>query len=489
MFEHYNRLGFFNPFYIEEEAKLRIEPDFPSIIQHVQHRVIDPAAIVEIFSKNHCFADRTPIQGIQRTPWMARPDAAGEGWEFCEIPEHGERLISTEAAAGELFSRLQEEVLELVEGRTTVGILLSGGMDSRMVAGALDRLITTRRLDNVRVVALSWGNENSRDAVYAAEIARRLGWEWEHFVVSAEDVLRNIHETAKRGCEYSPIHLHAMPRIRELGGLDCILAGSFGDSVGRAEFSGKNVHALQPLDTGISNRYHMLDPHLYRSHHDALHEDLETYHRRFPRPEPYQQCELDQQLHYMRRMINPCMGVINEKIPVFQLFSKPSVFGFMWSMAPHLRNNDIYRSMMQHFSHRLDDIPWARTGLPFPQTQGEADGLGKIHDSYRQIINHEIFDTVRQMVLSTEVSRLNLFNMDALESLLTCNRILPHASRTWLDDKLLWIASLSEFARLYQVQGLPRIARTPGARFVDRVAAPVELLTEKAAGRLKRFRN
>ena len=488
MFEHYDRLGFFNPFYVADETGFHIDPDFSKIIRHSRDRLIDPVAVVEILIKNYCFADRTPIRGIRRTPWMAKPNASGDGWEFFDLPAHGDRVVGADAIADELFARLKDEVLELVEGRKTVGILLSGGMDSRMVAAALDCLITSGRLEGMKVVALSWGNEDSRDAVYSAEIARRLGWEWEHFVVTAGDVVTNIRETAKRGCEYSPIHLHAIPKIRELGGLDCILAGSFGDSVGRAEFSGKDVHALQPIDAGITNRYRMLDARLFETYREACHEDVETYHRRFPRPAAYQQNELDQQLHYMRRMINPCMGIINEKIPVYQLFSKPSVFGFMWSIAPQLRTNEIYRSMMRHYCHRIGDIPWARTGLPFPQTHGETDGLESIHDSYRHIINHEIFDTLKQMVLSEEVSRLGLFNMDALESLLAINRLLPHPDRTWLDDKLLWIASLSEFAKLYHIRGVSQKERTFGDRFVGKAVAPTEFFTEKVVNKIKKFR-
>jgi len=33
------------------------------------------------------------------------------------------------------------------------------------------------------------------------------------------------------GAEVSPLHLHAIPKINELGGVDVILAGSYGDSV------------------------------------------------------------------------------------------------------------------------------------------------------------------------------------------------------------------------------------------------------------------
>ena len=486
MFQHYDGLGFFNPYYNVRDNRLVIHTDFRNMAETVGICRLDGAALVEIFNTNHCFADRTPVEGIFRTPWMARPNADNDGWEYAGVPGHGNTDVGTKTIAETLFRLLQEEMLEYIGERKTVGILLSGGMDSRMVAGTLDHLITTRQLSGVTVVALTWGNDNSRDAVYAGEIAKRLGWEWKHFPISAEDLLDNIRETAKRGCEYSPIHLHAMPRIRELEGLECILAGSFGDSIGRAEYSGSNVTALQPLDADLKNRYHMFRRGFVRRYKEACHDDLDHYHRRFPQPQAYQLHEQDQQLHYMRRLINACMGVINEKIPLYQLFSKPSVFGYMWSLAPARRNNLVYQQMLRLFPRPLHDIPWSRTGLPFPDAGGTPDRLEKVHTHYGSLLNREIFDTVKALVLSDRVARLGVFNMDALETLMQCNRLFARQEKTWLDEKFLWIASLSLFADLYPVEGIGEGTRTFGDLVDGKVKAPAEFLCEKGARFVKK---
>ena len=249
MFKHYNHLGFMTPYYTQgTEGHLTIVSEFAEALSGLQEpKLIDLSAVVEIISRYHCFADRTLVQGLFRTPWMAKPNAAFTDWEFADIPPHGEVLMSVEEAARHFFARLQAEVLEYCEGRSTVGILLSGGMDSRIAVGVVDYLLKTRQMA-ASIVAITWGMEQTRDVIYARQIAQRLGWDWVHYPISAEDLLNNITETAKRGCEYSPVHLHMMPKVRDMEGVDCILAASYGDSVGRAEYSGRHITRLIPFE-------------------------------------------------------------------------------------------------------------------------------------------------------------------------------------------------------------------------------------------------
>src|SRR5690606_25871175 len=87
------------------------------------------------------------------------------------------------------------------------------------------------------VTALTWGLEASRDVQYAARITELYQWNFKHFNLTADMLLHNIEVTAAMGAEFSPVHLHAMPQIAGLDGLDCILAGSYGDSIGRGEYS------------------------------------------------------------------------------------------------------------------------------------------------------------------------------------------------------------------------------------------------------------
>ncbi|MCP4541875.1 MAG: hypothetical protein GY832_32500 [Chloroflexi bacterium] len=488
MFKYYDSLGFMNPYYVVGDDKFAIENSFEKIIAKLDApRQIDVAAVVEIISRYHCFGDRTLVKGIFRTPWMAKPSEDNTEWEFAQVPPHDEKITSEEELAGGLFSRLQEEILEYCEGKSTVGLLLSGGMDSRIAAGVLDYLIKTNQI-NVNVVAITWGVDQSRDVVYAQEIARRLGWEWKHYQLSPDDLIDNIAHTAKRGCEYSPIHLHAMPRVRDLQGVDCILAASFGDSVGRAEFSGRHVTDLFPINRYVFNWFKLLKTNAYRRVGGEIDQGVETYHALFPRKKAIQQMEVEQQAHYMRRMLNPCMAVINEKIPLLQIFSKPSVFGFMWSWSPKVRNDTVYRCILDLFETSFLDIPWARTGKKYLSQETKFDDLSKYHNHYGQWIKNDIYEIVESKVLSDYTSGLNIFNMDSLKNSMKANkRLSKQVEYIKLDEIFIWIAALADFVKMYEIQGIDsRQATVDG---IDgNIVAPIQVVGYVGVNNSRKFR-
>src|SRR5690606_40411595 len=96
--------------------------------------------------------------------------------------------------------------------RKSIGVLLSGGMDSRIVAGLLQEIKNEAGNPGFDVVAITWGLPSSRDVVYATRIAKLYNWEWKHYPVGLEQLEENIQVCAENGCEYSPIHLHEIGR-------------------------------------------------------------------------------------------------------------------------------------------------------------------------------------------------------------------------------------------------------------------------------------
>src|SRR5690606_6117103 len=217
IFKYYNHLGFFNPYYYRNKGgKLVIENSFREIMNlYPEKPELDITAIIEILNKNFILGDRTLIKGINRTPWMAKPDEDHKDWIYENVPDHTEIDLDEKTIAHNLFELVCEELLEYIGTKKNIGILLSGGMDSRMVAGTLDYLIKTKRLTGVHVCALTWGNPDSRDVVYSKRIAQRLKWDWKHYMITPELIITDVNETAKRGCESSAIHLHALPQISE----------------------------------------------------------------------------------------------------------------------------------------------------------------------------------------------------------------------------------------------------------------------------------
>ncbi len=427
---------------------------------------IDPVAVLGVLMKNYILADRTMVVGVTRTPWMASPDGGG-GWKAASLPRHDKRVLSAHDIAVELEERLLAEALEFLEGRRSVGILLSGGMDSRVVAAVVRRLQETGDFAGT-VTALSWGTPDSRDVNYAATIARRFNWEFVHFPLTAELLLDNIALAGERGAEYSPVHLHAMQAVANVEGLDGILAGSYGDSVGRAEFSGHHLSDIRHILSTDLNRFSFLKKTIGKVAYDEIRRDLAAYRDRFPGRTERAYREIEMQAHYMRRQLNPCMEVIDDRIPLCQMFVHPNVFGFMWSLAPSCRTNEPYRLLLSRLPGRLLDIPWARNGRIYEGgPQQAADNLSSRNNLYGTWLRRDCRGEVLAALKSGALQSTGLFN----------ERSLDMWTRQWptdgpqradrLDEKMAWLASLSLFIKQYGVAGPED--NLEGASFSDAV--------------------
>src|SRR5690606_23496838 len=153
-------------------------------------------------------------------------------------------------------------------------------------------------------------------------------------------------------------------------GIDVILAGSYGDSVGRAEFSGKHLKKLKPMALKLKDDFGLLRHDLFKSSLPHIKRDLvDNFHLQGEMPRT-RRCEIEQQCHYMRRMLQYCMSSISLKIPLYQMFTSPQVFGLMWGLSPDVRDNGWYTLLLGALPGELLDIPWARTGLPYECERG-----------------------------------------------------------------------------------------------------------------------
>lgn len=432
-----NYLGAFDKYYsyAKNKNELVVYENFKEALSKYENREVDESSIISVLSKNFILGDKTILNGLYRTPWMSFLD--NNRWATHALPSHGNSQYSVPEIAKKLFELLCNEIEVYVGVSTRVGILLSGGMDSRMVAGVLDFLIKTKRVNVTSVTAYTWGNSDSRDVVYSKEIAVRLGWNWKHYIVDVERLWRNMELAADRGCEYSGLHLHAMPDIANdaESEVDVILAGSYGDSVGRAEFSGRHVSKVSSIFKGIPRFSYLVTFNSINNLKLQLNNEVNRYHSLFERSDDYAQHELDRQLHYMRRMLNPCMEVINEKVPLYQAFTSPQVYGFMWSLDTTVRNDNIYKELLFHFKTDLKDIPWARTGKPYGQIGVSADEFKRRHHSYQNYLqvqlharllhfvdHHDsaIIDLKRLKQLIKLTYRHQGFNFDYLEAISWC---------------------------------------------------------------------
>lgn len=420
---------------------------------------LDSLGLAEKSINTYLLGNRTLVEGVRRTPWVASCNSEGN-WQPKELPPHGSQKPGNPGLfTKHLKHALVKEIQGYIDGARTVGILLSGGMDSRVVAG-LVRHVQQLEASRFKVVGLTWGSENSRDVVYATRITEQFGWEWLHYPLSSDVLARNIRHMGKMGAEVSPLHLHAMPDVAVTPGIDVVLAGSYGDSVGRAEFSGKHLTQLKPLLNTQKDRFGILRRDLLRRVEEDLATDLIDTPHLLGDISDIRRREIEQECHYMRRMLQCCMNTISENKRFYQVFTSPGVFGLMWGLDPSVRDNRWYIYLLRELPGNLLEIPWARTGRRYDLDDGTADSYSKSYHEYGNWLRTDLRGEIVERVNSDKIRGLGLFN----------DRGLDFALKTWLrsktnsvnglDELFTWIASLHDFIEIYGIEPRSPIAET-----------------------------
>ena len=150
----------------------------------------DPAGFLSILSFGYACGDLTLLRQIRRRPWLSCVDGGGIP-RLEDIPRHDTIWLTASEIAAELLQRLSDEAESVCQKFDEVYVLLSGGLDSRIVAGVLANLRATGRL-RCTPKAVTWGLSNSRDVYYGRITAELLGFPWQHLDITAEHVWQNI---------------------------------------------------------------------------------------------------------------------------------------------------------------------------------------------------------------------------------------------------------------------------------------------------------
>lgn len=413
---------------------------------------LDLAAIASFLSFGMVGQQRTLLKEISRRPWMSRLSDAGEP-VLEMLPAHGFFTESADKIARELYRRLCDEARTACDGFPEIFILLSGGLDSRIVAGVLARLYEAGEIAT-KPVAVTWGLPDSRDVVYARKIAQILGFDWQHVEFGPEEVLENIEITACHlGLLHSPEMLHAMPWFRHIPQSSLVIAGSFGDSIGRAEFAGRRL--LELTQKRPTNAYGLMKSGVFRGACVGLQRDLDEIHARGgPQAPPYARNEHWMQGFRMRGGLCHALTIINRYARVYQMFTAPEVYGFMWSLHPVRRNDDIYAVLLANELPEIAKVPWPRTNRALSgATEGAQKDLRAHYHEYTKWSSGPLYAELCRRIDAEWFEATGVFEPTAIESLAKLVGLSQERVGR-LNDIWLWLAGFRSF-----VEGIEETGR------------------------------
>lgn len=402
------QVGGFCPYWTMVDGQVNVADTAEEIILSLpgDKRVIDPVAFLELLQFNYILGNRTLVQGVQRMPWRAVLTGNGVVERRPPIP-HNNRYASPQKAAQTLRELLEEELYNITQNRKRVFLLLTGGLDSRVVAGVLKRLEPQL---HARIECVTWGQPESRDVVYASRIAAWYDWEHHHLPYDHELTWSNIIRGAIwGGAEVAGLHLHGEEWFKSIQPEDLVVAASFGDSVGRAEFG--SVHLKNLSRVPLRSKHRLLHPSLVGDLITLAEKDRETAWEGVEETGPgWVRLELDMQENYMRRMICHAMDYIRQFCSLHQAFTSYKVVSYMWSLSLDCRTDNIYYQLLKELDSKLYSLPYARTGIA-PDGSTEHDPkLSKEYHEWGKWLRNELRSRLEPLVFSSGLHKLGLFH-------------------------------------------------------------------------------
>lgn len=407
------KFGGFCPIWTRHQGKTYVSDTMEEMLNFLpkKDRVIDPSALLSLLSNLYINGDRTIIEGVYRMPWHSTLTSEGKIIRDAPLP-HSNNILSSDDASDQLIKLLEEEIIAVTKDKDTIYLLLTGGYDSRIIAGILKRIESEI---NKPIIAVTWGQENSRDINYASRIAGWFDWEIIKIPYNSNLVKDNLERSAIWGVsEVSGLHLHGMNWFSKIKKNDLALAASFGDGIGRAEFSSSHLADLNLPK--IYNPSNLFQPSIYRKNVKTVLKDRSLAWDSEPSDLPWVKNELDRQENYMRRMLCHSMDYISQYSHLYQAFSSDKVVSFMWSLDVSVRNNYIYRKTLEKLDIRLYHLAWSRNGKSFEGVEDSKTELTKdYHDIYNWIRN-ELKEDLEKLVFSGKLKDLNIFSNKNLKS-------------------------------------------------------------------------
>lgn len=407
--------GCFCPYWLKTtKSEVYISECFDEIINilPIEERDIDPVAVCSLLHFNYIHGNRTLVKGINKIPWRATLTSNGIIYRNTAIP-HNCIYEKPKDIALKLKKLLLDELFKYIRGYSNIYILLSGGLDSRVTAGLLKIL---QEKISFNVTAVTWGLDYSRDVVYAKDISKLYNWKFIHIPINSEVLKRNIFESVFYcGAEIAGIHLHGEGFFKNLTKKDLVLASSFGDSIGRGEFSGQKLKNITFQE--FKNVYGLIYPDIYKQCIPRLENDRKLAFENAKCNEYWALCELDLQENYMRRMLVHVMGYIRQWTNLEQVFTSDEVIRYIWSLSPECRNDEIYKELFKIIDMNLYSMPWARTGVAFNGTREKNNKLTKDFHEYNKWAHNDLHLFLDELINNGELNNLNIFNMDKLKRL------------------------------------------------------------------------
>lgn len=380
-------LGFRHLYWTQVNGKLVFASEVKAILEDEDfNRVVNDEAVADFFSFGFLLGDKTLFQGIRLLPpgsillYHQGKVTIENYWQLRYLDNSDG--YPADHYADELAGLLRKAVQRRIKGENRFGVLLSGGLDSRLIA------VFVRELQ-LPLITFTMGEPDSKDVTIAHAVSRELGSSHNFLRLRPEDLIRYAPEAVwltdgMYNCLDSQI-LWIADKLREK--IDVVLEG------------------IQLLD----GFYHFWEIPLLRDKRRNIRRDIKFIKRIFSpflqespiRPmeklrslfspdyyrkikdypwssfyetvlnRPDEDWPLYDRLDYhfvtqrLRRFTSYGSFLLRSRVEVRSPFLDRELLDFFISLPAKYRSQDksLYRKILINMAPDLVKIPWERTGL------------------------------------------------------------------------------------------------------------------------------
>ncbi len=209
-----DRMGQYPVYYAQQGARLLFASGVRAILADPDvPRDVDRVAMAQFLTFDHLLNDRTLLQAARLLPQASLLIVEGgekrihRYWTL-RYPEQIDLLPETHYI--ETFTQLFRQAVRRQAGGASLGVLLSGGLDSRMILAELAQIVPHP------LHTFTWGIPGCDDGRYAREMARHIGSQ-HHFFELRPNFLLNMADNAVRitDGQGNIVNLHALATLEE----------------------------------------------------------------------------------------------------------------------------------------------------------------------------------------------------------------------------------------------------------------------------------
>ncbi len=403
----------------------------------------DLTAVVSMLSLNFVCGELTLIKEIKKNPWLSTINSNNK-IDLFNIPSHDYMFENKRTIADKLFDLLVYDLSNACKDHRDIYLLLSGGMDSRIVACAISEGIK-KGIISSNITTITWGLPDSNELKIAERVARELNFEWKNIELTPQILLKNIGHSARQlGCFTNGGHIHGMSWFENVSNDSLVIAGTYGNGIGRAEYSGKHLLELNLLNP--VNKMDLIKNEFYGPLKKDLLKVLQILRSRYTWKRKHEIVEVENHCHYIRNMMAHTMNIISNYCNLYQAFTSSNIYSYIWSLHPSLRNDGIYAHILKKTNKNVAQLPYARTRRALAGKTLKLDldlSASKGFSLYREWISDQLFDELYQKINMDLLNDLEIFNVVNIQKL--CEDVRNKTQDYHKYNFFLWLISFSEF--------------------------------------------